>query len=259
MGEGAASPDVSRDQTESAGPSGGSTQPTPDAQVEGGRRQQFEALYREWHDVVWSAARPLLPCDADADGVAQRVFLRILRNGVMRPARGWTEAYFRVAGRNEASKRFRGGTDLIPLSDAAAAQVPAADILPDRMLHLRQVRALLRSLIATLPPRCAAVMTLRLEGASNRAIAKKLGITVKAVEKQGARGRTLLDGMLQERGYGGLSSILDGGGAAFDGFYGRAGGCTSTFKEVGVTWRIRTGYKRWWPFLLLMAAPLELM
>jgi RNA polymerase sigma factor (sigma-70 family) len=212
-GEAASSPQASRGQTERLAPSdAGSTQPAPNAQVEGDRHQEFEALFREWYDVVWSAARPLLPCDADADGAVQRVFLRILRNGVVRPPRGWTEAYFRVAGRNEARKRFRGGTDLVPLSDAAAAQVPAADVLPDRILHMQQVRALLRSLIATLPPRCAAVMTHRLEGASNRAIAKKLGISVKAVEKQGARGRTLLEGILQERGYGGLSSILDGGG-----------------------------------------------
>jgi DNA-directed RNA polymerase specialized sigma24 family protein len=55
-------------------------------------------------------------------------------------------------------------------------------------------------------------MKLRLDGASNPDIARALGILVKAVEKQAARGRTLLDETLALRGYRDLSHFLDGGG-----------------------------------------------
>lgn len=108
----------------------------------------FEALYREWRASVWAAARALLPCDADADDAVQRVFLRLLQNDVRPPPRGWTEAYFRTAGRNEARMEMRAKIARVSPLEPAAAHLPTQVILPDRMLHVEQVHAFLRDLIA---------------------------------------------------------------------------------------------------------------
>jgi RNA polymerase sigma-70 factor (ECF subfamily) len=169
-------------------------------------------LYREWGPVVYSAARALLPCDDDAEDAVQRVFLRFLRrrNGVPKTDRPM--AYFRLAGRREALLLLRSGQRHVPIAEPLTSAIPSRAPLPDRLLHVEQARARLKRLADALPTRCGAVMKLRLDGASNPDIARALGILVKAVEKQAARGRTLLDETLALRGYRDLSHFLDRGG-----------------------------------------------
>jgi RNA polymerase sigma-70 factor, ECF subfamily len=185
-----------------------------------GDRDSFAELYRQWHPVVWAAARPLLPCDDDADDAVERVFLRILRRPKRIPKAGWNAAYFKRTGRNEALLLLRSTKCHVPISDALASTLPVASRSPDRRLHAEEVRTRLDRLADALPPRCAAVMKLRLDGTPNPKIARVLGISVKAVEKQAARGRALLEEALRSLGYEGLSHFVDGGEGVLEHPYG---------------------------------------
>jgi RNA polymerase sigma factor (sigma-70 family) len=171
----------------------------------------FGELYQEWRHVVWAAARLLLPCDDDADDAVERVFLRMLRRPNRVPKAGLNNAYFRRAGRNEALLLQRGRQRELSIHEEILETIPARAPLPDDLLHIKEVGKRLEGLVDALPPRCAGIMKLRLEGASNPEIAQALGISVRAVEKQAARGRHLLDEALALRG-GGVSHFLDGRG-----------------------------------------------
>jgi RNA polymerase sigma factor (sigma-70 family) len=142
---------------------------------------------------VWWAARKHLPCDADADGVVQRVFTRMWQHGVdvWRPRR--PRAFFRRAGRTEALYFLRGRhRRAISFDDIDPTAFPASEALPDELASRDEVRAIVRAAIDELPPRCAQVMTLIGEGFTHAEVAAQLDITVEAVYKQAVRGRRLL-------------------------------------------------------------------
>jgi RNA polymerase sigma factor (sigma-70 family) len=174
----------------------------------------FGELYQEWRHVVWAAARLLLPCDDDADDAVERVFLRMLRRPNRVPKAGLNNAYFRRAGRNEALLLQRGRQRELSIHEEILETIPARAPLPDDLLHIKEVGKRLEGLVDALPPRCAGIMKLRLEGASNPEIAQALGISVRAVEKQAARGRHLLDEALALRG--GCHIFWTGGGGTSD-------------------------------------------
>lgn len=177
--------------------------------------RELADLYEAWAPTVWTAARAIVSCEADADEAVQRVFFRIHRNGARTPKGGWTAAYFHKAGRNEARMRLRGKQREIPLSRRIAARALARGAPPDLRLDIEELLAVLHRWLERLPPRCTAVMKLRLEGASNPDIAEVLGISVSAVEKQAARGRRLLRARLNGRERD-VSSLLDGGGRGLE-------------------------------------------
>jgi len=160
-------------------------------------RQEFTALYMEWWPIVWSAARKQLFCDADADGAAQDVFLRLWTKG----PRAWTVSYprsfFRTAGRNEALMILRRRERQSPLRDQFAAILPSSELTPDELAARSEAVQLIEAAIAQLPARCARVISLVLsDDLTNDEIAKHLGIRTGAVEKQRARARRILQRLL---------------------------------------------------------------
>lgn len=159
---------------------------------------EFADLYRRGYPIVWASARARLPCDADADGVAQDVFLRLWKAGSDTWPRANAPAFFRRAGRNEAVSRIRHRRRLTALTATIAEGLGSQSATPDEYAARAEARLIVGAAIRRLPPRCRTVVRLALlDGLTNAEIAKRLGIGVGAVEKQQARGRWLLASLLR--------------------------------------------------------------
>lgn len=148
-------------------------------------------LYCRWWPVVRSAARECVACDATAEDAASRVFLRLCRR-TEPVAVNSPHHYFRRAGRREALQMLLEDRKRVPLPEGIAAAVPDRAPSPYEAVVRSEFRNLFRHRLATLPPGCRAVMSLILDGLTQAEVAERLGISVKAVEKQVRRGRRLL-------------------------------------------------------------------
>jgi RNA polymerase sigma-70 factor, ECF subfamily len=154
---------------------------------------EFTALYLRWWPVAWSAARMHLFCDADADGAAQKIFLRLWAKGQAAWPRTHPETFFRNAGRNEALMILRRHGPLEQFDDRLARILTASDATPCEYTEGMEALETIGVAIAELPPRCRQVLALVVfEGLTNTEIAERLGISVGAVEKQRARARRIL-------------------------------------------------------------------
>jgi RNA polymerase sigma factor (sigma-70 family) len=157
-------------------------------------RDAFAAFYTRWHQTAWRSARAVCSCDADADDVVQQVFARLWRQGPER----WSViaspgAFIRKAAYREALAWRNGGGREVALDRRLKAVLPCPAPPPDRLREVRDSRARLIAMLAALPPRCRlAVRLTALEGLSHQAAAERMGVRVKAVEKQVARARRLL-------------------------------------------------------------------
>lgn len=140
---------------------------------------EFERVFRAHHGLVFRTAYRITGNAADAEDVAQTVFLRLLRRGtgadaLKNEALENEEAYLRRAAINAALDviRSRQSDRTVELPDLPE---PASD--DPRELQMALGQALGRAL-AELKPRPAEIFTLRfLEGFSNPQIARMLGMS----------------------------------------------------------------------------------
>ena len=173
----------------------------------------FTEFYRRWWDLVWSTAVQVLGCHDEASDAAQRVFVRLWGHGAWRgiqdPAR-----FLRLAARREAIsalRRWRGRP--LPLTPARERTLSDPGLGPEEVIILTDRSRWLRAAISRLPVRCRLVSSLVfMEGFAHQEVAKRLGISVKAVEKQVARGRQQLLKMWSSAPHAGASTFSDGGG-----------------------------------------------
>ena len=131
-------------------------------------------MFRAHHGLVFRTAYRITGNAADAEDVAQTVFLRLLRRGTGAEALENEESYLRRAAINTALDviRSRQSDRTVELLDLPE---PASD--DPRELHMALAQALGRAL-AQLKPRSAEIFTLRfIEGFSNSQIAGMLGMS----------------------------------------------------------------------------------
>jgi RNA polymerase sigma factor (sigma-70 family) len=152
--------------------------------------QLFLAHYRR----VLMAAYRITGSMADAEDVAQTVFLRMARVNEGRPPSASDGSYLYRAAINGALDllRHRKVAPASPLEDAAGVASSARGSLPEAEASGRELGNLLRVAIGELAPRAAEMFTLRyLEELSNREIAALMGTSqaVVAVTLHNARSR----------------------------------------------------------------------
>jgi RNA polymerase sigma-70 factor (ECF subfamily) len=117
----------------------------------------------------------------DVQDVAQESVARLLRYRDSEPAEAWTALLYRIAI-NVARDRARHERHA-PSSSVDAGTI-AADDSPEQHASDQQALARVREAILGLPPRCRAVYLMhRVEGLSYPEIARRNGISTKAVEK----------------------------------------------------------------------------
>ncbi len=181
-----------------------------------GDLREFEDLYRGWWEVVRKSAERVLGSADEAEDIAQRVFLRLLDGGDP-PQIHHPSAFFGEAGRNEAISRKRSlkrRADL--LATARGRQALDAlynrGILPDATVRERELRRTVSRLLGELSPRCRMVCDLvYVQGFRRGEAAERLGIGIKAVDKQLARGRARLRqsvALSTTRGKGGRRALV---------------------------------------------------
>lgn len=164
----------------------------------GDTAQTFEEFHLAWMDHVVCEALSRSGDEEVAQEVAQRLFAELWVtgrwDGIQSPKRYLAEAVRRMVQRHQGRRR---------LSSAVHECTDVADPSLDPLQSVARVerRAAVQQAIATLPPRCRAVMELvvQRDWPSSR-IAIELGVSRKAVEKQRAHGQSRLRQWFGERG-----------------------------------------------------------
>jgi RNA polymerase sigma factor (sigma-70 family) len=126
----------------------------------------------------------------DADDVVQESYLMLLR--IMGERRiTSSKAYFFAVARNIARRLFRRRK---LYSDTSVNELPDSCLMDGEQdaaetIHTHQMRGYVVEAIDRLPPRCGVILGLAaLQGYSNAAIAKELGLSENTVRVQIARG-----------------------------------------------------------------------
>lgn len=135
---------------------------------------ELEQLFQAHHVRALKAAYRITGSLADAEDVAQAVFLRIAQRHAYREAIAHPESYIYRAAINTALNllRRRRHESAAPLEDAEPV---SAGRLPDQDRENTEMKAWLRQALAGLTPRNAEMFVLRyIEEYSNREIAQML-------------------------------------------------------------------------------------
>ena len=142
------------------------------------------------------------PSVRDVDDVVQESYVRIWKARLSRPIHSSKTFLFRVA-RHLAVDLLRR-KQVSPISDSS--DLAAVSVIEDRpnaadaLTHHERID-LLSDALAALPERCRMVVYLRkFKGLSQKDTAAQLGVSVRTVESQFARGVKLCEDYLRQRG-----------------------------------------------------------
>jgi len=161
---------------------------------------QLERLFRDHHAMVLRAAYRYTGSMADAEDVAQAVFLRIAHSGSWQMAN--PESYLYRAAVNGALDllRKRGREHAVCLDD----EIPqGSNAGPERQREASELRAWLRQALANLDPKAAEMFVLRhMDGCDLGEIARALKTSraVVAVTLHRTRARLRKDFRIKTRG-----------------------------------------------------------
>lgn len=160
--------------------------------AKGVRDVPLGTLYRRYYGTAYSVALSVLGNREDAEDVVQDVFIKLSRK--VPPAGGLVVGrhYIERAARNRALDHRKLGTRRATLLERFGCELRPNTTPPD-IVERQQERQCLVAAIERLPPRCREVIRLALAtGWSQSRIARELGITRKAVEKQYRRARRMV-------------------------------------------------------------------
>jgi RNA polymerase sigma-70 factor, ECF subfamily len=155
--------------------------------------ESVEALVREHARMVFKIAYSVLRHHADAEDVAQEVFLRVLRHGRelsrVRNQKAWVA---KIAWRTSLDRAKRREQPQVEL-ESAIKELRTGGIYVDSALAERQRLEMLRMLIAALPRDLREPLVLStVQEMSNSDIAEVLAIPEASVRTRMARARTIL-------------------------------------------------------------------
>ena len=166
-----------------------------------GLSQWFTKEVQPHEPVLRSYLRGTYPTIRDVDDVVQESFLRIWRTRLARPIQSTKSFLFQVARHLAIDELRRGGAPVQAGHDLL--ETTLLDERPDAAeeydYHTKV--ALLSDALAALPGRCREVVYLRkFKGLSQQEVAAQLGISVRTVESQFARGMRLCESHLRRAG-----------------------------------------------------------
>jgi RNA polymerase sigma factor (sigma-70 family) len=137
---------------------------------------ELEGIFRAHHARVLKAAYRVTGSVADAEDVAQSVFLRVARGDIDRARITHLERYLLRSAVNAALDliRARGDRENVPVETADELE-PSPELSPERAHSSFEIRNRLRQELGKLNPRAAEMFTLRyLEGLDNPEIARMM-------------------------------------------------------------------------------------
>ncbi|HUD56342.1 MAG TPA: sigma-70 family RNA polymerase sigma factor [Terracidiphilus sp.] len=154
--------------------------------------ESLSRLFREHHRRVLLAAYRITGNMADAEDVAQSVFLRLATGNTLPPVNAGSYLYRAAVNGALDLLRRRKAAALEPLELIAAEATTPPGSSPDAGLRVKELRAWLRLAISELAPRAAEMFTLRyLEDLNSGEIAACMGTSraIVAVTLHQARAR----------------------------------------------------------------------
>jgi RNA polymerase sigma factor (sigma-70 family) len=162
--------------------------------------ERFDRFVRENAPRLAGFLGRLRVASDDVPDVAQESLARLLRYRDTEPPEAWTALLYRIAI-NVARDRARRERHSPPVATAEPDAIAAEDS-PEQHASDQQALARVRAAILRLPPRCRAVYLMhRVDGLSYPEIARRAGISTKAVEKQMSRAlRELRDARAADTG-----------------------------------------------------------
>lgn len=137
---------------------------------------ELEELFRAHHSRVLKAAYRVTGSMADAEDVAQSVFLRLARKEIDRDRITNLESYLHRSAVNAALDliRSRGNREHVPVESADELESNSS-LSPERVHRSMEIRNWLRRELGKLNSRAAEMFTLRyIEGCDNPEIAKMM-------------------------------------------------------------------------------------
>ena len=148
--------------------------------------------------------RGAFPSVRDVDDVVQESYLRVWRRQLARPIESAKAFLFQVARRHALDAVRRDTASPIDAT-VDASQLDAAEVLTDTFSATctREETELLFAAIDALPARCREIVILRkIEGISQKEIARRLGLSESTVQVQASRGLRRCAEFMRERGVG---------------------------------------------------------
>jgi len=173
-----------------------------------GSTESFRRLVEENQRKVINICYRMTGNDADAEDLAQEVFVEVLRSiGKFRGDSSLATWIHRIAVRKSLDfrrdqvRQKRGGPlkRLFHLDDPGVDLPAPASSRPDAELELKERQAILRAALDTLPEnQRAAFLLSKYDGLSNREIAEALKVTLPAVESLVHRAKSNLQKKLRQ-------------------------------------------------------------
>jgi len=178
------------------------------AKVENGLEQWFKREILPLEPMLERYLRRNWRDQSEVQDIRQDVYVRIYGSaGRERPLNA--KCFLFQVARNLMIDRLRRKNVVVFDSFADFEAMDLAEELPDleSSMAAQQEVSVLQDALTKLPPRCREIITLRkIEGLSQRDVAKKMGITEDTVESQVARGMRLLAKSL----HGGRALLVSG-------------------------------------------------
>ena len=157
-------------------------------------RQQFTALYEQYHDRMEQIALNILGEQHDAEDAVQNSFLQIIRHFEKIFEISCEELPFWIISivKNESLMILRTRRKIVPLEEWAGFEKSANDVTGYHELV---------ELFRNLPETYRAVLEMKiLIGYTDKEIAKHLDISETAVSSRASRGRELLRKLIEKEG-----------------------------------------------------------
>ena len=153
----------------------------------------------------------------DIEDVSQEAFLKAFAAEATQPVLAPKAFLFRIAKNlalNERARFVNSRTGPFEGGDAGAAAVPSEAPSAEDQTMAREKLALFCEAISSLPPQCRQVFVLRkVQGYSQKEIARRTGVSVSTVEKHIALGLVRCSAYLERHGYGRDDQEPDAGAA----------------------------------------------
>jgi RNA polymerase sigma-70 factor (ECF subfamily) len=162
-------------------------------------RESLSQLFREHHRRVLTAAYRITGSMADAEDVAQAVFVRLLTGGSLPMTNAGSYLYRAAINGALDLLRRRKTAPAEPLQEAAGIPVAGPGSSQETVVSNRELGGWLRLAISELPPRSAEMFSLRyVEELNNPEIAKLMGTSQAVVAVTLHHARSKLKKRLRE-------------------------------------------------------------
>jgi RNA polymerase sigma factor (sigma-70 family) len=178
------------------------TDPTVPSPV---RSRVFNQFLEQHYPILVGYLNKRVGSRDDAQDVAQESVSRLMRYA-HHPPEVLKPLLFRIALNVMSDSRRRGVGAFMSSHgdmDAAIEEMPSDELSPDEHAQHQQELSLARNAILRLPDHCKQIYLLnRMDNLSYPQIAKRYGISVKAIEKQMSKALTLINRHLTSHGAG---------------------------------------------------------